>query len=494
MSASLPGAGRRRLGWSLALLALAQLITALDLNIVFVALPEIGAGLGFSEQSLQWVVSAYTVFCGGFLLLGGRAADLLGRRRMFVFALLLYAVSSLVGGLAWTPMLIVVARAVQGIGGALLFPATLSLVNTLFEEGPRRNRALAVWGGAGASGLTLGSLLGGLLTASFGWAAVFYVNVPLAGIVALAALAVIPRDERREQRRGFDLPGAITVSGGVTLLVYVLVQGPESGWTATDVVVSAVLSVVLLVAFAVIEARSKDPLMPLRLFRNRSLVAAMTITFLYMGTFGALPYFLTVLFQNVHHYSALTTGLAFLVPSLSIAAGTQIGERMATRMTTRTTLLVGHAVGVVGTVVMVFGFAVGSSYLAIVPGLVVSGVGQGVTWTGMWIAAAAGVAPEEQGVASGMASTTQNVGNAIGIAVLVAIANSGLADLAPGAAGEQVAGVMTDGMRVAVLLAAAGMVLGLLVTLALPRAAASAPRPAPEPGQPADAPPVEVTA
>src|SRR5882757_2629897 len=262
MSASVSAdrGGHRSLGWSLALLAFAQLIIALDLNIVFVALPEIGAGLGFSEQSLQWVVSAYTVFCGGFLLLGGRAADLLGQRRMFVFALVLYALSSLVGGLAWSPGVIIVARAVQGIGGAFLFPATLSLVNRLFEEGPRRNRALAVWGGAGASGLTLGSLLGGVLTDAFGWSSVFYVNVPLAGIVALAALAVIPRDPPRHGVRSFDLPGALTVTAGATLLVTVLVQGPEAGWGSTGIVACTALSAVFLAAFALIETRSADPL------------------------------------------------------------------------------------------------------------------------------------------------------------------------------------------------------------------------------------------
>lgn len=193
-SAGLAAASRRTLGLSLALLAFAQLIYSLDINIVFVALPEIGRGLGFSEQTLQWVVSAYTVFCGGFLLLGGRAADLLGQRRMFIFALVLYAASSLLGALAWSPLAIVAARAVQGIGGALLFPSTLSLINRLYEEGPRRNRALAAWGGAGASGLTLGSLLGGVLTEAFGWEAVFYVNVLLAGAAAVAALFVIPRD------------------------------------------------------------------------------------------------------------------------------------------------------------------------------------------------------------------------------------------------------------------------------------------------------------
>lgn len=468
-SAPASGAGTSRSGWVLALLAFAQLIISLDFNIVYVALPEIGTELGFSEQSLQWVVSAYAVAFGGFLLLGGRAADLLGKRNMFALALALYAVSSLIGGFAGSPETMIVVRAVQGLGGALLFPATLSLINTLFAEGAQRNRALAVWGGAGASGLTLGSLLGGLLTGAFGWESVFFVNVPLAGVVLAAALAVIPRDRKATGRRSFDLPGAITGTVGVTLLVYVLVQGPESGWTSTGIVVSAVTAVVLLALFTVIEARSKDPLMPLRLFQNRNLAAGMAITFLFMGTFSALPYFLTILFQSVHGFSALQTGLAFLVPSLSIAAGTQVGERMATRTATRTTLFTGLLVGTIGTAVLAYGISADGGYTAVLPGLVISGIGQGITWTGMWIAAASGVASHEHGIASGMASTTQQIGGAVGLAILIAIANSKI----DGLEGDQLRTAMADGTQSAVYVAAAGIVLGALVSLALPRKAAA---------------------
>ncbi|AKU93973.1 putative membrane transport protein [Labilithrix luteola] len=450
---------------AMVLLAFAQLIIGLDINIVFVSLPKIGEGLGFSGQTLQWVVSAYTVFCGGFLLFGGRASDLVGQRRMFIGALWIYAVSSLLGGLAWRPEVIIAARAVQGIGGAFLFPANLSLVNRLFAEGPERNRALAIWGGAGASGLTIGSLAGGFLTSAFGWPAVFIVNVVLAGIAIVAAFAVIPRDATRPEGRSFDLPGALTVTAGATLLVYALVQGPETGWTSSSIVWSIVLSVVLLGAFTLIEARSKDPLMPLRLFRNRSLAAGMMITFLYMGTFGALPYFLTVLFQNVHGFTAFRTGLAFLVPSIAIAIGTQTGERLATRFSTRATLIAGMLAGAIGTALLVPGATVESSYLSIVPGLVVSGVGQGIVWTGMWIAAASGVHHDEQGVASGMASTTLNVGNAIGLAILVAVANRHvLGD--DGAASKS---TLAQGAQLAFWLAAAGILASVLVALALPK-------------------------
>jgi len=461
------GSGR---GATLALLAFAQLIIALDLNIVFVALPEIGSGLGFSGQTLQWVVSAYTVFTGGFLLFGGRAADLVGQRRVFIFALWLYALSSLLGGLAWSPGVIITARAVQGIGAAFLFPATLSLINRLFAEGPERNRALAVWGGAGASGLTLGSLAGGFLTGAFGWPAVFYVNVALAGIAIAAAFAIIPRDPKRQAHRNFDLPGALTVTAGATLLVFTLVQGPDYGWTSPTILTSALLAAFFLVVFAVIEARSADPLMPLRLFRNRSLVAGMTITFLYMGTFGALPYFLTVLLQTVHGFTALETGLAFLVPSIAIATGTQLGERLATRFSTRSTLVGGMVIGAAGTALMVLGASAESSYAALVPGLIISGVCQGIVWTAMWIAAASGVAHDEQGVASGMACTTLNIGNAIGMATLIAVANSHSAGLT----GDALKTAIADGIELAFWLAAAGIVFSLLAAMVLPGKVADA--------------------
>ncbi|KAB2349451.1 MFS transporter [Actinomadura rudentiformis] len=474
-------AARSRTGWALALLAFAQLIIALDFNIVYVALPEIGRELSFSDQGLQWVVSAYAVVFGGFLLLGGRASDLLGRRRMFALALSLYAGSSLAGGLAEGPGLLIAARAVQGLGGALLFPATLSLINTTFAEGRERNRALAIWGGAGASGLSLGSLLGGVLTDAFGWESVFYVNVPLAGAAALLAFVLLARDGRREQGRGFDLPGALTVTAGVTLFVFALVQGPETGWTAPEILAAFGATAVLLAVFAWIEGRAADPLMPLRLFTNRSLSAGMAITFTFMGTFGALPYFLTIYLQSVHAYSPLATGLAFLVPSLAIAAGTQIGERLVGRIGLRATLLGGLLVGAPGTALIAYAITADGSYAALLPGILISGLGQGVTWTGMWIAAASGVDAGEQGVASGMASTAQQVGGAVGLAILVALTNSGL----DGLSGEALRAELAGGIQTATYVAAAGILLGALITLGLKKQA-RAPEPdraplAPEP-------------
>lgn len=451
------------LNLTLALLAFAQLIISLDINIVFVALPIIGDQLGFTDQTLQWVVSAYTVFCGGFLLLGGRAADLVGQRRMFIFALWLYALSSLTGGLASSPAVMIVARAVQGVGGAFLFPATLSLITRLFDEGAPRNRALAIWGGAGASGLTLGSLAGGFLTNAFGWPSVFFVNVLLAGIAIAAAFFVIPKDGLRSSGRKFDFFGALTVTAGATLMVYALVEGPELGWSSPPVSFALVVAMISLAAFILIETKSSAPLMQFRLLKNRHLIVGVLVTFIYMGTFGALPYFETLLFQNVYGFTPLETGLAFVIPSIAIFSGTQLGARLATRATTKSALISGCIIGTIGTGLLVPAVYAGVGYWPIVAGLIVSGVGQGIVWTAMWITAATGVENHEQGVASGMASTMLNVGNAIGLAILIALVNMrGTTSL------ENSVEHVLHGVKSAFLYAAIGIVMALMVSLLLP--------------------------
>jgi EmrB/QacA subfamily drug resistance transporter len=454
-----------RPGLLLTLLAFAQLIISIDYNIVYVALPEIGGELGFSAQTLQWVISAYAVAFGGFLLLGGRACDLFGPRRIFVLGLALYALASLAGGLADSPGLLVAARAVQGVGGAFLFPATLTLVSVSFTAGRQRNRAFAVWGTAGGSGMILGSLLGGVLTEAFSWPAVFYVNVPLATVAALLAFLLISRDAARKAGRTFDLAGALTGTAGITLVVFAIVQGPESGWTAPTILTSTIIGLTLLAAFLVIQRRSRDPLLPLRLLGKRDLRTGVIVTFLYMATFGTLLYFLTVYFQNVHGYSALRTGLAFLIPMIAIAIGAQTGGRLATRYGTRTSMVTSLAIGGIGAVLVALTLATHASYLTLVPGLVVLGLGQGAGYTLMFGAASTGVDANEQGIASGMASTTQQIGGAIGLAVLVAIANAGTHDLD----GEALRTATTTGLRTAFLIAAAGIALTALTALGFTR-------------------------
>jgi len=445
---------------SLLVLALAQLVIALDYNIVYVALPETGADLGFAAHDLQWVVSAYVVTTGGFLLLGGRAADLLGRRRVFAVAALVYAGSSLVGGFAESPGALVAVRALQGIGGSLLFPATLSLINTIYAEGAARNRALAVWGAAGAGGLCFGSLLGGVLVDAFGWPSVFWVNVPVAAGIAWAGWRLFPPDIRGTGPGQFDVTGALAATAGITLLVFLLVNAPQAGWTSPLTMGSAVLSLAFLAFFATVEKRSSDPLVPVRLFARRGLVVAMAVTALYSATFSSLPYFLTLYFQTVRGYSAWTTGLAFLVPAVVTVIGTQIGERAVAAVGVRRMLAGGMTLGATGAAALGLALTAGGPYPLLLPGIVLLGLGQGATWTGMWIVAASGVAPEDQGVASGMASTSLQVGGAVGLALLVALAGG----VGQGSPGD------LSGIRVAVFTVAACMGCGVLLTSSLRRA------------------------
>src|SRR5262245_49930100 len=299
----------------LALLSFAMLIVSLDQYIVVVALPDMGRDLGYSAQTLQLVISAYAVASSGFLLFGGRAADVLGRRRMLVAGLALYASASLAGGLATVPGVQLAARAVQGLGGALVFPSTLAIIDTTFAEGRDRNRALGIWGGSGAAGLVVGVLLGGVLTRSFGWEAVFFVNVPLAGAVLVLAFLLIDADESGGRRRTFDLPGALTVTGGVTLLVFALVQGPAVGWASPPIVAAAAVGLLLLGVFTVVERRSRDPLLPPELLANRVLKSAVVIAFMFMATFGSLLYFLSIHFQRVQGYDDLDKWGRWLLPN-----------------------------------------------------------------------------------------------------------------------------------------------------------------------------------
>ncbi|MGH2716012.1 MAG: MFS transporter [Thermoleophilaceae bacterium] len=472
----LDGLGGHRRRATLALLAFAMLIVSLDQYIVVVALPEIGRDLGYSGQTLQSVISAYAVASAGFLLLGGRAADLLGRRRVLVSGLALYAGASLAGGLAAAPEVLLAARAVQGLGGALVFPATLSLVNTTFTEGRERNRALAVWGGAGAAGLVVGVLLGGVLTQALGWEAVFFFNVPLAGVALLLAFALIPADREREKRRRFDLTGALSATLGVTLLVFVLVQGPKLGWGSPGILASVVVGVVSLTAFAAVERRGRDPLVSPRLLANRNLATAVAISFLFVATFGSVLYFLSLYFQDVRGYDALETGLGFLLPTAFVVAGSALAGHLATLCGLRATLVTALVVGALGALALGFAMSANASYASLVPGLILMSIGDGVVFTTMFIAAGTGVADSEQGVASSIASTSASVGAAVGLALLVLVANSGT----DGLAGEALRTASADGLSTAVLVIAAGIAATALVALNLrpdPRTRDEAPCP-----------------
>jgi EmrB/QacA subfamily drug resistance transporter len=445
----------------LGLLSFAMLIVSLDQYIVVVALPDIGRDLGYSPQTLQSVISAYAVASSGFLLFGGRAADLLGRRRMLVTGLALYAVASLAGGLATRPEVQLAARAVQGLGGALVFPSTLALINTAFAEGHDRNRALGIWGGAGAAGLVIGVLLGGVLTRAFGWEAVFLVNVPLAGAALVLTFRVIDADHAPDKNRRFDLPGALTATAAITSLVFALVQGPDAGWDSPGILVATTTGLLLLGLFTVIERRSADPLVPSRLFADRLLTTAVAIAFMFMATFGSLLYFLSIYFQDVRGYDALQAGVAFLLPTAAVVAGSTFAGQVVTRFGLRPTLVSALTVGAAGAVMLGATMSPNASYASLVPGLIAVSIGDGVVFTTMFIAASIGVTDREQGIASSIVSTGSGIGAAVGLAILVLVANSTTQELV----GDGLRIATAEGIRTAVFVIAGGILATLVIAL-----------------------------
>ncbi|TDE09456.1 MFS transporter [Jiangella asiatica] len=456
-----------RSGLVLGLLALAHFIVSVDFNIVYIALPEIGREVGFGPQSLQWVVSAYALGFGGFLLLGGRLVDRVGARRVFVAGSAWFAVASVAGLVATTPGVLVAARAGQGIGSALLFPATLALVNTRFEAGPERNRALAVWGVAGASGALAGGGAGGVLTSALGWESVFGAMIPLAAAATLAAPRLLAPDavrRRATRAAGFDVPGAVTVTAASLLIVFGLVSGPEAGWTSARAGGAVAAGIVLLGLFVAIERRGKAPLMPPRMLANRNLVAATGLIFVLMGPVAAVHYLYTTYLQDVLGYDALAAGLGFLPQSaLAMAGSWLLLPPLLRRWGVRATLVV----GMVGIAVAIAAVAVGmrtdGTYWYLLPGLMMFGLFAGTAYPAVFAAVGSEVPGDEQGVASAMGSTAQQIGGAVGLAVLVAIAN----------ADPVVEGLRTAGL-VAAAITAGAVVLAFALRGTRPDAGASA--------------------
>jgi MFS family permease len=444
------------------LMCFAMLIVSLDQYIVVVALPDIGRALGYSVHTLQLVISAYAVASSGFLLLGGRAADLLGRRRMLATGLVLYAVASFAGGMAPGPATQLGARVVQGLGGALVFPATLAVITTSYRQGPDRNRALGMWGASGAAGLVVGVLAGGLLTRYLGWSAVFFVNVPLALAALAATFVVVPRDPPRDRARRFDLAGALAAMSSVTLVVWALVQGPELGWSAAPVSVPAAVGLLLGWAFTRIERRARDPLIPPALVRNRFVRLAVVLAFLFMATFGSLLYFVSIYLQNVLGYDALQTGLGFVVPTALVVAASALAGPVSTRIGLRATFLTALAVGAVGAAALAYSLDADAAYVELLPGLILTGIGDGAMFTAMFIAAATGVHAQQQGVASAIVSTGSGIGAAVGLALLVLLADPGTEPV--GAEALRIA--TAHGIQVAVYAIAAAIAVTFVFVLA----------------------------
>jgi EmrB/QacA subfamily drug resistance transporter len=400
-----------------AVLAVGVFMEVIDLTIVNVALPTIGRKLHFSEANLQWVITAYGITFGGFLLLGGRAADLLGRRRIVMLGLGVFTASSLACALATSEAFLIAMRGVQGLGAAIMVPAALSIVTNLFEEGAERNKALGAWGAMAAGGATVGVVFGGLLTRYLGWEYIFYLNVPIGAIVLLLIPRFVPESKLETVRRRFDPLGALTVTGGLLALVYALTKAPQDGWSATSTIALLTVSGVLLLAFLVIETRVEAPMLPLRIFRLRTLAGANVAGLLLGGSFFGFIFIGTLYMQQVLGYSALQTGLAWLATSVTSVGLAGLSQALVTRGSAKLVLAAGMAM-IGGSTVWAAAVPVHGQFWANLAGpLFISGAGTAFAFIPISIAGLAGVAEHETGLASGLLNTSQRIGGAIGVAV-----------------------------------------------------------------------------
>ncbi len=450
---------------ALVLLSAAQFVVVLDASIVNVALPSIGDALDFSQENLPWVVNAYVLTFGGFLLLGGRTADLLGRRRVFMAGLLLVAVASLAAGFAATEGQLIAARAAQGLGAAIISPAALSIVTTIFKDGAERNKALGVWGAVAGSGGAAGVLLGGILTDGLGWEWVLWVNVP----VSLIALALTPRliAESRavHETRAFDVAGAVSVTAALSILVYAVVDAESSGWGSTKTIGLLALSVVLLAAFVAIELRARKPLVPFSIFRIRTLTGANVVGLLVGGSLFSMFFFISLYMQQVLGYSAIHAGLSYLPLALTIMASAGIASQLVTKLGYKPVLAIGMLFIFAG-LVWFSRISVGGGFTTDILGpSLLAAAGLGFAFVTTTIAAVSGVPEEESGLASGLINTSQQIGGALGLAVLSSLATSHTSNVL--ADGSGLKDALTEGFQVAFLGGAAIAALGFVLTLVL---------------------------
>jgi EmrB/QacA subfamily drug resistance transporter len=464
--ASVPALDPRR-WWALALLCAAFFMVILDSAIVIVALPSIKTDLGFSEQGLQWVLSAYAVTFAGLLLLGGRAADLLGRRRVFMVGLLFFTAASLLCGLAWSAGALIGARAFQGIGAAIMTPTALSIISTTFSEGSERNKALGAWGMMGGIGATAGWLIGGPLVDGPGWEWIFFINIPL-GLAALALSPVLLHESRAAlARRSYDAAGALTITGALVLLVYAVVEAPEVGWGDAQTILLVAGSAVLLAAFALIESRHSAPLVPLRILRSRTLVGANLVMLLFGTVAFGMPFILTLYAQQVLGYSALEFGLGTAVFAALAAVGSIVGQAIVLRVGFRAVASAGMALIGAGSLLLTQASVGGSYFGDIFFGIIVYGPGIGLAFVTVSIAALAGVAERESGLASGLSNTAFQFGAALGVAIVTTVAVSRSEDYLAANDGANPLVALTEGFQSAflacALLAGIGAALALLL-------------------------------
>jgi EmrB/QacA subfamily drug resistance transporter len=469
MTMSLPAAPALdpRRWWALALLCGAFLMVILDAAIVIVALPSIEADLGFSEQGLQWVISAYALTFAGLLLLGGRAADLLGRRRMFVVGVLFFTLASLLCGLAWSPWALIAARAVQGVGAAIMTPTALSIISMTFPEGSERNKALGIWSMMGATGATAAWLIGGPLVEGPGWEWIFFLNIPL-GLAALALSPVLLRESRGALTpRSYDPAGALTITAALVLLVYAVIEAPDVGWGDVRTILLLAGSAVLFAAFALIESRHRAPLVPLRILRSRTLVGANLVMLVFATVGFGVPFILTLYAQQVLGYSAIEFGLGTAVFTVIAAVGSIVSQAVVLKVGFRAVAATGLVL--LGGGALVFTqVSTGGSYVDdMLFGLLVYGAGIGPVFVTATVAALAGVAEHESGLASGLSNTAFQIGAALGVAIVTTVAVSRSEDFLAANDGANPLVALNEGFQSAfwacVALAGIGLALALLL-------------------------------
>ena len=453
--------------WALALLCGAFFMVILDAAIVTVALPSIQTDLGFTAQGLQWVVSAYALTFAGLLLLGGRAADLLGRRRVFMVGLVLFTLASLLCGFAWSGEALIAARAFQGIGAAVMTPTALSIITTLFPEGAERNKALGIWGALGGFGATTAWLIGGPLVDGLGWEWIFFLNVPF-GLLALALIPVLlPESRAVTARRSYDPAGALTITGALVLLVYAVVEAPATGWTSARTLLLFAGSAALFAGFVLIESRHPAPLVPLRLLRSRALVGANAVMLLFATVAFGMPFILTLYAQQVLGYSAVKFGLTSVVFPAMAAVGSIVGQSVVLRIGFRPVAAIGMALMGGGSLLLTQ-VSVGGSYFGdLFFGLLVFGPGIGLAFVTATVAAFAGVAEHESGLASGLSNTAFQMGAAIGTAIVATVAVSQTDSYLAANANASPLVALTEGFQSAFLAAAVLAGIGLVLALFL---------------------------
>src|SRR4051794_30296245 len=449
----------------LAVVAVAQFMVVLDGTVVNVALPSIQRDVGFSEQSLSWVLNAYTLVFGGFLLLGGRAADRLGRRRLFMAGIALFAGASLACGLSQSEATLLIARGAQGLGGAMVSPAALSIILTTFAEGSERNRALAVWGAIAGAGGAVGLLLGGAIVQLLSWRWVFFVNVPIGAAVLLLAPRIVPESRAEGVRDGYDVGGATAITLGTMTLVFTLIKANDWGWGSTRTVIGFAASAALLAGFVLIERRHANPLVPLRIFSNRNLAAADATMLLVIAALFGVFFFCTLYLQQVLGYNALKTGVAYLPLSLTLIGASGFASRLVDRFTPKPVLVVGLLIATVGLALFTRIQPHGDYAGRVLPAMVVMAFGLGLAFVPITIAATSGVAAEDSGLASGLLNTTQQVGGSLGLAVLSAVSTSQTTSALHG--GSTVPAALTHGFTAAFTVSAILCAVAAVVAMVL---------------------------